>query len=60
MLPLDELSRHCGALRLFLCRMLNGRGAMETLIVCGDYRHAGMMSCTGCVCIGENLPHRAY
>lgn len=23
--------------------------AMETLMVCGDYRHAGMMSCTGCV-----------
>lgn len=25
--------------------------AMETLMVCGDYRHAGMMSCTGCVCV---------
>lgn len=22
---------------------------METLMVCGDYGHAGMMSCTGCV-----------
>lgn len=22
---------------------------MEILMVCGDYRHAGMMSCTGCV-----------
>lgn len=24
-------------------------GGMETLMVCSDYGHAGMMSCTGCV-----------
>lgn len=24
-------------------------GGMETLMVCGDYGHAGMMSCAGCV-----------
>lgn len=33
--------------------------AMETLMVCGDYRHAGMMSCTGCVdtCTSAQIPY---
>lgn len=35
--------------------------AMETLMVCGDYRHAGMMSCTGCVhaCTSAQILHDA-
>lgn len=53
---LDKLLRHCAALRLFCAGCWKGEacGEMETLMVCGDYGHAGMMSCTGCVHVHSN------
>lgn len=45
MRSVDKLLRHCVALRLFCAVRWMGEACrgMEILMVCGDYRHAGMM-----------------
>lgn len=48
-LSLDRSLRYCAS--------LNGRcRAVETLMVCGDYSHAGMMSPPGCAFIFITCP----